>query len=47
MVVGFCSSGDWCDSWWWVWDLRTLAQLQGSEMSPGLFEDFLDGYKKS
>ena len=23
---------------------RTLPQFQGSEMSPGLFEDFMDGY---
>ena len=28
-------------------DLRTLAQLQGSEMFPGLFQDFMDGYVKS
>ena len=27
-------------------DLRTLAQFQGSEMSPGLFQDFMDGYIK-
>ena len=27
-----------------MWDLRTLAQFQGNEMSPGLFQDFLDGY---
>ena len=31
-VVGFCFIGDWCCSWWWVWDLGTLAQFQGSEM---------------
>ena len=24
-----------------MWDLRTLAQFQGSEMSPGLFQDFM------
>ena len=29
-----------------MWDLRTLAQLQGSEMFPGLFQDFVDGYIK-
>ena len=27
-----------------MWDLRTLAQFQGSELSPGLFQDFMDGY---
>ena len=31
---------------WWKWDLITLAQFQGSEMSPGLFQDFMDGYIK-
>ena len=25
-------------------DLRTPAQFQGSEMSPGLFQDFIGGY---
>ena len=25
-----------------MWGLKTLAQFQGSEMSPGLFEDFID-----
>ena len=29
-----------------MWDLITLAQFQGSEMSPGLFQDFMDGYIK-
>ena len=24
-----------------MWDLRTLALFQGSEMSPGLFQDFM------
>ena len=24
-----------------MWDLRTLAQFQGSKMSPGLFQDFM------
>ena len=28
----FCSLGGWCYSGWWVWDLRILPQLQGSEM---------------
>ena len=40
MVVGFCSIGDWCYSEWCVWDLRTPAQLQGSEMSSALFQDY-------
>ena len=30
-----------------MWDLRILAKLQGSEVFPGLFEDFMDGYLKS
>ena len=29
-----------------MWDLITLAQFHGSEMSPGLFQDFMDGYIK-
>ena len=45
MVVDYCSIASWCYSDWWG-DLRTLAQLQGSEMSPGLFQDFMDGYIK-
>ena len=44
MVVGFCFIGGWCYSEWWVWDLITLAQFPGSEMSPGLFQDFMDVY---
>ena len=27
----------------WVWDLRTFAQFSGSEMSPWLFQDLVDG----
>ena len=27
-----------------MWHLRTLVKFQGSEMSPGLFQDFMDGY---
>ena len=27
-----------------MWDLITLVQFQGSEMTPGLFQDFMDGY---
>ena len=44
MMVGFCSvgGGGWCYSGWYVWDLRTLAQFQGSEMFPELFQDFMD-----
>ena len=30
----------------WVWDLRTLAQFQTSKMSPGLLQDFMNGYIK-
>ena len=26
---------------WLLWDLATPAQFQGSEMSPGLFQDFM------
>ena len=40
IVVGFCSIRGYCYSKWWVWDLRTIVQFQGSEMSPGLFQDF-------
>ena len=41
MVVGFCSFGGWCYSERWVWILRTLAQFQGIELFPGLFQDNL------
>ena len=27
-----------------MWDLRTLAQFQGSEMCPELFQNFMDAY---
>ena len=27
-----------------MWDLITLAQFPGSEMSPGLFQDIMDVY---
>ena len=30
----------------WVWILRALVQFKGSERSPGLFQDFEDGYMK-
>ena len=40
----FCSVGGWCYSGWWVWDLRILAQFPGNEMSPGMFQDFMNGY---
>ena len=29
-----------------MWDLTTIAQFQGSEMSLGLFQDLMDGYIK-
>ena len=29
-----------------MWNLGTLAQFQGSEISPGLLQDFTDGYIK-
>ena len=45
-VRRWCSIGGWCYSGWWVWDLRTLVQFQGSQMLPGLFKDFMDGYIK-
>ena len=43
MLVGFCFIGAWCYSEWWRWDFVTLAQLQGSEMFPCLFQYFMDG----
>ena len=46
MVVGFCSTGGWCYSEWRAWDLRTLAQSQGSEMFPELFQGFMYEYMK-
>ena len=46
MVVGFCFIGGWCYCEWWVWDLITFAQFSESEMSPELFQDFMDGYIK-
>ena len=30
----------------WVWILRAFAQFKGSERSPGLLQDFEDGYIK-
>ena len=27
-----------------MWDLITLAYFPGSEMSPGLFQNFMDGF---
>ena len=27
-----------------MWDLIILAQFPGNEMSPGLFQDFMDEY---
>ena len=46
MVIGFCSIGGWCYYGFWVWGMRTISHFQGSEMSPGLFKDFIDGYIK-
>ena len=40
------SLGGRCYSEWWRWDLITLAQFQVSELSPGLFQDFMDEYIK-
>ena len=34
------------DAGWFVGDFRTLALFQRSEMSPELFQDFMDGYIK-
>ena len=44
MVVGFCFNRGLCYSEWWVWDLITLAQIPESKISPGFFQDFIDGY---
>ena len=41
MVVSFCFIGGLCYS-----HLITLAQFQGSAISPGIFQDFMDGYVK-
>ena len=46
MVVGFGSIGGWCYSGWLVWDFRIIAQFQGSEMFPGLFQGFIYKYIK-
>ena len=29
-----------------MWGFRTFSQFKGSEMSPGLIQDFMDGYIK-
>ena len=29
-----------------MWDLRTLAQFKGGEISSGFFQNFMDGYVK-
>ena len=44
MVVDFV--GILCYSGRLVWIFRALAQFKGSEGSPGLFQDFEDGYIK-
>ena len=46
MVVGFCSIAGLCYPEGWVWDLRPLAHFHKSDMSPGLFQDFMNGYIK-
>ena len=33
-------------SYKWVWNLRTLVKFHGSELSPVLFQDFMDGHIK-
>ena len=45
MGIDFCSIGGWCYSEWWLWDLKTIEKFQENEMSPGLFQDFMDGIK--
>ena len=45
MEVGSCFTGDWC-YWGLMMDLIKLTQFQGSDMSPGLSQDFMDGYIK-
>ena len=47
MGAGFSSTGGYCYCEGQVWDLRTLEQFQGIEMSPGLFQEFMDVYLKS
>ena len=42
MVVSYCNLMLGC----WVYILRALAQFKGSERSPGLLQDFEDGYIK-
>ena len=44
VVVSFCSIEGWSYSGWWVWNLRTLSQFQGIEMSRWLFQNFIDEY---
>ena len=42
IMVDFCSIRGWSYSGQWVWDLRTLTQFQRSEMSLGLFQDYMN-----
>ena len=44
MVVGFC--WNLMLLWTLAWILRAFAQFKGNEGSPGLFQDFEDGYIK-
>ena len=46
MMVSFSSVGDESFSGWCVCDYGTLTDLSGSQMFPGLFQDFIDGYIK-
>ena len=43
----FCSIGGLCYGLFMIVGFEnSLPQFQGSEMSPGLFQDFMDGYIK-
>ena len=44
MMVGFCSVMGLMLLWVMGVEFRKLAQFQDSEMSPGLFQNFMDGY---
>ena len=44
MMVGFCSDMGLMLLWVMGVEFGKLAQFQDSEMSPGLFQNFMDGY---
>ena len=44
MMVGFCSVMGLMLLWVMGVEFGKLAQFQDSEMSPGLFQNFMDGY---